>query len=197
MNRKHRLVTQVVWKSVTCASVIVALLVVGCLQTQEPAISIQVSATGMPQRLQPLKLKTLYEVKERIKQDGGGADLVVCDLTFEFTNTLPVPVRIAFPPVGVFSGGQVPFAKADDLDTPTFARTNEIVELKPKETRTYVSTSNAIACLPCEYEWVFGKPSHGPLPENLFVGSVNSVLEPKLSHDREQSEAADVLQPAK
>ncbi len=197
MNRKHRFVTQVAWRSVACASVIAALLVVGCLQSPESASSIQVSSTHKSQRLQSLNLKTLYEVKERFKQNGGGADLVVCDLTFEFTNTLPVPVRIAFPPVGVFSGRQVSFAKADDLDTPTFARTNEIVELKPKETRTYVSTGVAIPCLPCEYEWVFGKPSHVPLPENLFVGSVNSVLEPKLSNDREQSEAADMPQPAK
>lgn len=185
MNREDRFVAQLVWKSAACASAVVALFVAGCLQTHEPATSIQVTATSSSKRPQPLKLKTLYEVSERIKQDGGGADLVVCDLTFEFTNTAPVPVRIAFPPVGVFSGGQFPFAKDDHVDTPTFARTHEIVELKPNETRAFVSTGNTFAGLPTAYEWVFGKPSLGSLPENLFVGSVTSVLEPQPSHDRE------------
>ena len=193
----NHFVTQLVWKVAVCASVIVALLVAGCFQAQNSANSIQVTSASAGKRPQPVKLKTLYEVKERFKQDGGGDDAVVCDLTFEFTNTLPVPVRIAFPPVGVFSGGQVSFAKADDLATPTFARTNEIVELRPNETRTYVSTGNVFAGLPGEYEWVFGKPSRDPLPENLFVGSVKSVPAPKLSHDRKQSKAADMPQRAK
>jgi hypothetical protein len=175
MNSGNRGVVQLTWKFLACASVIVALLVTGHVQAQKPAISIPSPATGKSQRPQPLKLKTLYDVKERIAQAGGGADVVVCDLTFEFTNTLPIPIRIAFPPVGVFFGGQVSFAKADNPDTPIFARTNEIVELKPNETRTYVSKGHTIVGLPGEYEWVFGLPSQGSLPENMFVGSVYSV----------------------
>lgn len=195
--KSRRFVVLGALKSEACAVVLVTLMLTCHLPAQEHVVSVEAPAAAKLKRPQPLMIRTVYEVKERIKQAGGGQDLAVCDITFEFRNTLPIPIRIAFPPVGVFFGGEVPFAKADDASLPKFARVNKIVELGPNKTQAYTSTGHAVAGLPGQYEWVFGRPSDVRLPENLFVGSVYSVPEPKRVQGGEQGGAADSQRPAR
>ena len=163
-------------------------------QAEDKPISAQgpYKAAAAQPRLRPktLEIKTVYEVKERYPSEGGGADVVACDLSIEITNTLPIPVRIAFPPQGVFSGHVVPFAKEKDDAVPEFAREKKIVEIAPRQSVAY-KTTGIFTGPPGRYEWVFGKPADGQVPENLFVGSVYSDPVPKSEPSREPSNAAD------
>ena len=140
-------------------------------------------------RPKPLEIKTVYEVKERVPAVDG-PDLVKCDLSIDITNTLPIPVRIAFPPQGVFSGHVVPFAKEEDDTVPEFAREKKIVEIGPRQSVAY-KTTGVFTGPPGRYEWVFGKPAEERIPENLFIGSVYSDPVPKVEPNRDQGNAAD------
>lgn len=141
-------------------------------------------------RPKPLEIKTVYEVKERYRQAGGGPEIMKCDLSFEITNTLPIPIRIAFPPQGVFLGHQVPLAKDKNDDVPEFARDKKIVEIGPRQTVAF-KTSGVFVTTPGRYEWVFGKPPEGTVPENLFIGSVYSDPVPRGIPGREPNTAAE------
>lgn len=166
-----------------CAIFIVALLLTDNLVAQQLAETVKARDASGAKRPQPITLRTVYEAKDRLNQAGGGADLITYDITFEFTNALPMPVRVAFPPIGVFTGQQIPFAKADDTDIPKFAQVDKILELGPNQSRSFTSSGHAIIGKPGPYEWVFGKPAKGPLPQNLFVGSIFSVAEPNNDSD--------------
>ncbi len=86
--------------------------------------------------------------------------------TYTFKNTLPIPIKLAFPPLGYISGGLVPIAPGTDVvdDMPSFCKEKRVVELKPYEELRIDNQSYAIfgwsprdgdTCV----QFVFGKPA--------------------------------------
>jgi hypothetical protein len=140
-------------------------------------------------RPKPLEIKTVYEVKERFPAVDG-PDFLMCDLSIDITNTMPIPVQIAFPPQGVFCGHTVSFAREPDESVPEFAREKRIVEIGARQSVAY-KTTGIFTGPPGRYEWVFGKPAEGRIPLNLFIGSVYSDPVSKVEPNREQGNAAD------
>lgn len=80
---------------------------------------------------------------------------------------------MSFPPIAVFSGGVLPFSAAGDEGVPEFARAEQIVQFEPGGTRSYTCLATSDGP-PGNYEWIFGKPSDGSTPENLYVGTLFS-----------------------
>ena len=138
----------------------------------------------------PIRLNTVAEPVDRLKSTRP-LDLHIVyrptgeevagafqgEMTVEFKNRLPLPVRIAFPPVGVFGGGSMPFCGEGQDSIPEFAKEPRIVEIGPKETKMFTAPSGVWAPCPNQVEWVFGKPAEGEVPKNLFVGSLYSTYE--------------------
>jgi hypothetical protein len=58
---------------------------------------------------------------------------------------------------------------------PEFAKEPRIVEIGPRETKTFTAPSGVRIPGPNQVEWVFGKPAEGDVPKNLFVGSLYST----------------------
>ena len=168
---------QIVRVTFSLWSVGVMALILGC-DMESPQMRDVVVRAAAPQAdrvsmKRPLELSMTYEVKERYKQDGGGADLCSGSINFTFTNTQPIPVAVSFPPIAVFCGGEFSFAHSGNDRIPEFARAEQIVEFAPGETKVYTGSSLFVGS-PGQYEWVFGKPSDGSTPEHLFVGSLFS-----------------------
>jgi hypothetical protein len=70
-----------------------------------------------------------------------------------------------------------------------FARDKRIVEIGPRQT-VACKADGVFVAPPGRYEWVFGKPLDGSVPENLFIGSVYSDPVPKGIPGREPKNVA-------
>jgi hypothetical protein len=127
----------------------------------------------------PVALRVVYRDTECYPGEGGGA-AHEGTATYVFKNTLPVPVKFAFPPIGYVSGGLVPFApQCSDVEhMPEFCRTAQIVELEPFGERHFESRYLILTAArnprPPSTQFIFGMPAGSP-EKRLIVDAVQSA----------------------
>lgn len=113
----------------------------------------------------PVTLMVIYQHEKQIPGVNGSM-AYEGKATYVFKNTLPIPVKLAFPPLGFISSGSVPIAPGTDVVDymPSFCKEKRIVELKPGGELRFEEEGYVIFdALPRDGEpcvqFVFGKPA--------------------------------------
>ena len=133
-----------------------------------PVSGVVRASTRKANRTQPLEITATYTPKDRLPVVGGG-EVVQWDVVYHFRNLMPMPIRLSFPPIGVYRFGTVQFAKNGAVHS--FCEPQQIIEFAPGETKTFRDQFTGTGMRQSR-EWVFGPPPDEPLPENVVVGSV-------------------------
>ena len=139
------------------------------------------SSNGETLVVHPVSLRVTYR-DEKIHPGITGDVIREGTATYTFKNTLPVPVKLAFPPTGYVFGSAVPITPYcnDPEQMPRFCQTARVVELKPFAEQRFQSSYNiptaARGPRPPIERFVFGAPS-GSKEKNFVVDMIQSVGE--------------------
>jgi hypothetical protein len=102
--------------------------------------------------------------------------------TYTFKNTIPLPVKFAFPPIGYVFGGEVPFTpQCNDIERmPEFCREAQVIELEPNAERQFqarytITTNKGFPHAPT-VRFILGNPAGLP-DKDLVIDAVQAVAE--------------------
>jgi hypothetical protein len=138
--------------------------------------SIGVGFGGSNHVIHPLSLRITYSDAQVIPGEQG--IMHVGTSVYVFRNRLPIPVKIAFPPIGYTSGTSVPITPycVDVKRMPEFCQAARVLEFAPFAERRFTSgynnASSPNAPAPSE-RFVFGVPA-GCKDQGVLVDSVES-----------------------
>jgi hypothetical protein len=108
---------------------------------------------------------------------GGAVEFHQGKATYVFKNTLPLPVKLVFPPIGYTFGGEVSITPqcVDLARMPSFCQEPQTVEFPPGGERRFESSYAFSGDDPVQY-FVFGCPAENR-EDRIFVGEITAVSE--------------------
>ena len=184
--RSYRLSRRVVLWGLGCLGALSLYLTLHCsvlpLSEAEPQ-QVRDLAVGTTNRetpvVHPVTLRVVYH-DEKIHPGESGDVIREGAATYTFKNTLPIAVKLAFPPIGYVPGSTVPVTPQciDIKEMPTFCQNAQVATMKPFAELRFRSRYNIMTAAtrpraPVE-RFMFGSPV-GSQEKNIVVDSVESV----------------------